>query len=108
MLNNFHWKYIDRPQWVKTWIDRTSKMPTEKKKLTRKEAIKLFSKYMPGIYNAESVIDFYIEAEMLEIVEEMSPREKFRQALSDLGHDEATVFGHWALKAYDIAHDTKF
>lgn len=31
-------------------------------------------------------------------------REAFRQALADLGHAEATVFGHWALTAYDKAH----
>ena len=35
---------------------------------------------------------------------EMAVREKFRQALADAGHPEATVYGHWALSAYDIAH----
>jgi hypothetical protein len=32
-------------------------------------------------------------------------REAFRQTLADLGHAEATVFGHWALAAYDKVHD---
>lgn len=31
-------------------------------------------------------------------------REKFRQALADLGHPEATVYSHWALEAYDKVH----
>lgn len=31
-------------------------------------------------------------------------REKFRQALADLGHPEATVWTHWALEAYDRVH----
>jgi hypothetical protein len=32
-------------------------------------------------------------------------REAFRQTLADLGHAEATVFGHWALAAYDKVHN---
>lgn len=31
-------------------------------------------------------------------------REKFRQALADLGHAEATLYTHWALEAYDKVH----
>lgn len=31
----------------------------------------------------------------------IAEREEFRQALADLNHPEATVFGHWALAAYD-------
>lgn len=46
------------------------KMQHEKKKLTRKEAIEIFSKHMPDVRNASKTIDFYIEAGMLEIVEE--------------------------------------
>lgn len=45
------------------------KMQHEKKKMTRKEAIACFQKHT-AIYEAENVINFYIEAGMLEIVEE--------------------------------------
>lgn len=31
-------------------------------------------------------------------------REKFREALADLDHPEATVWTHWALEAYDMVH----
>lgn len=31
-------------------------------------------------------------------------REKFRQALSDLGHPEATIYSSWVLEAYDKVH----
>lgn len=137
-LDNFHWLYISSPQWVRTWINRTSEMNNawedankaayfieyktdfefkvitefgmsiaqlhevlneyemtiskesqwtqrfanqmkdkqkeinmthEKKKMTRAEAVKLFAKY--HIYgDANDTVDFYIEAGMLEIVEE--------------------------------------
>lgn len=50
---------------------REMKMTThEKKKMTRKEAIEIFKKHMPDVVKAEKTIDFYIEAGMLEIVEE--------------------------------------
>jgi hypothetical protein len=42
----------------------------KKKKLTRNEAIALFSKHMPDVVKADRTIEFYIEAGMLEIVEE--------------------------------------
>lgn len=41
-----------------------------KAKMTRKEAIECFKKHMPAVVNPERCIDFYIEAGMLEIVEE--------------------------------------
>lgn len=41
-----------------------------KHKMTRKEAIACFEKHMPMAYGAPSIIDFYVEAGMLEIVEE--------------------------------------
>lgn len=31
-------------------------------------------------------------------------REKFKQALADLNHPEATVWTHWVLEAYDRVH----
>ena len=33
-------------------------------------------------------------------------RERYRQALADAGHSEATVYGHWVLQAYDAAQRT--
>ena len=36
--------------------------------------------------------------------EKFAVRERFRQALADLGHAEATCFSHWALEAYDMVH----
>ena len=45
-------------------------MQHEKKKMTRKEAIAAFEYHMPDVRNASRTIDFYIEAGMLEIVEE--------------------------------------
>lgn len=41
-----------------------------KHKMTRAEAIACFSKHMPIVQRPEDTIDFYIEAGMLEIVEE--------------------------------------
>lgn len=59
------------------------KMPT-KTKMTRKEAIELIQKYMmlgdlhaSKTMHASKTIDFYIEAGMLEIVEELHPVDKF-------------------------------
>ena len=34
-------------------------------------------------------------------------REAFRKELSDLGHSEATTYDHWALRAFDIAHNLR-
>lgn len=34
-------------------------------------------------------------------------REAFRQALVDLGHTEATTYTHWALEAFDKAHELR-
>lgn len=45
------------------------KMPT-KAKMTRAEAIACLDKHNPHNYNTSHMIDFYIEAGMLEIVEE--------------------------------------
>ena len=45
-------------------------MQREKKKMTRKEAIACLQKHVMPIHNADQLIDFYIEAGMLEIVEE--------------------------------------
>ena len=45
-------------------------MQHEKKKMTRAEAIACILKHIPAAHNAAGVIDFYIEAGMLEIVEE--------------------------------------
>jgi hypothetical protein len=75
-LDNFHWLYIDKPQWVKTWIDRTSQMTDKPKhKMTRAEAVTLFADRMAiPKESSEKVIDFYIEAGMLEIVEEKPAR----------------------------------
>lgn len=42
----------------------------EKKKMTRKEAIECLQKHVMPIHNADQLVDFYIEAGMLEIVEE--------------------------------------
>ena len=46
-------------------------MQHEKKKMTRKEAIDSLQKHCP-VNNPGAIIDFYIEAGMLEIVEEGS------------------------------------
>lgn len=46
-----------------------SPMPT-KAKMTRAEAIKVMEKHLPFSNNVEKVIDFYVEAGMLDIVEE--------------------------------------
>lgn len=81
-MNNFHWEYINNPQWVKIWIDRTSEMQHEKKKMTRKEAIEIFKKHMPDVVKAERTIDFYIDAGMLEIVEEPYYDHKIVEALA--------------------------
>lgn len=34
-------------------------------------------------------------------------REAFRQALDYLGHSEATCYSHWALEAFDRAHNLR-
>jgi hypothetical protein len=68
MLDNFHWKYINKPQWVKTWTDRTNSM--DKLIMTRAEAISSLEKYCPTASNASAIIDFYIAAGMLEVKEE--------------------------------------
>lgn len=43
---------------------------TPKHKMTRQEAIACFEKHMPMAKGAPNIIDFYVEAGMLEIVEE--------------------------------------
>ena len=45
-------------------------MQHEKKKMTRKEAIACLQKHVMPIHNADQLVDFYIEAGMLEIVED--------------------------------------
>jgi hypothetical protein len=45
-------------------------MTHEKKKMTRAEAIELIKKHIPDAIGQDRVIDFYIEAGMLEIVKE--------------------------------------
>lgn len=59
-------------------------MQHEKKKMTRKEVIEIFKKHMPIVRNPESTIDFYIETGMLEIVEEVEPKDNTRQALCSI------------------------
>lgn len=83
-MNNFHWEYINNPQWVKIWIDRTSEMQHEKKRLTREEAITRLQKHIIGGNQqyAKEMIDFYIEAGMLEIVEEPYYDHKIIEALA--------------------------
>lgn len=34
-------------------------------------------------------------------------REAFREALANLGHSEATCYNHWALEAFDRAHNLR-
>lgn len=55
-------------EWIKDMKDNLTNH--EKKKMTRKEAIAAFRRHMPDAVNADKVVDFYIEAGMLEIVEE--------------------------------------
>lgn len=54
-------------------------MTHEKKKMTRAEAIELIKKHMPDAIGHDQVIDFYIEAGMLEIVEEKKPISVFAE-----------------------------
>ena len=82
--------------------------------MTRKEAILKLADNMVWLKSdAEKAIDFFIEAGMLEIKEEENiystdaNRERFRSMLASLGHEEATVYGHWALAAYDLAFPSK-
>lgn len=79
---------------------REMKMTThEKKKMTRKEAIEIFKKHMPDVVKAESTVDFYIEAGMLEIVEE--EKRKF----IDWNKPLKLITNHGTLEVLYLGHD---
>lgn len=73
----------------------------DNERITRKEAISKCH----GIAYPEAFVQALEALRLMSFKEEeLTDREKFRQALNDNGHPEATVYGHWALKAYDEAH----
>lgn len=58
-----------------------------KAKMTRKEAVECFKKHIPDtIAKVENLIDFYIEAGMLEIVEEKTVEEKVTYSMQLVGY----------------------
>jgi hypothetical protein len=70
--------------------------------------------FVAGVdFEAKSEPNAMVKAQMATVVNVYGgsslnqDREAFRETLADLGHGEATVFGHWALMAYDKVHHPK-
>jgi hypothetical protein len=70
----FQWTYIEQPSWQKLWREDEMTNDKPKVKMTRAEAIEAFQKHtLWHSDNAIGLVDFYIEAGMLEIVKERQP-----------------------------------
>lgn len=87
-------KFITAPLDITSCIIDPPKIEIEEKLMTKNEAVELLIKHVNviGRSHAEDVINFYIEAGMLKVEEELSIEARVSKALLDRGFSLPSLF----------------